>query len=481
MLGSGVLTLPQLFSQTGWVLGLAGLSVVALVSYITATFVVETIFIYRLLQQHYQDQGQNKAGTQADGCVMNVNSDKGALYSRTDCNNENIVENLHIDHVNDKHGEVKKEKYEMNEPRKNMCNIGRDEEVELGHLFQMFFPNFLSILFYITLCLQLYGVISIDFVILSKSLTSISCDEYNWVTVNTTTSCKNMVHLPVHEVYLVMLSIFVALIGPFVFFDIASTKVIQLLTFIYRFVSLLCMSILGMMKIGNGSNVTPKLASLGKLPNFVGAVLYILGFHMAIPSIINPIKYKHSLKSVIITPFVIVMVLDVLLVMSACYAYPVEEIQDIYTLNFTHPPPLLKYFLQLFPVVCLLSSVPITAIVLRENLKKLLLKKNEEEYSFMVRRIAFPLLVLIPPVTIAYVTDDVILLVGYIGTGTGGLLLYVFPALSVHFARRTAERTLGSHYSVDNKSSFCHKVWIMFILVWYVISTATLVFCMATS
>ena len=478
MLGSGVLTLPKLFAETGWLLGLVGLSVVAIASYCTGTFVVETLFIHRLLQRHQQDDNQKRAGKDENVMDNEGSCNKITSCHPTDPNNVNIIENFHIEQPNNQQEEVTKEEYKKDAPMKK--NEERGGGAQFGHLCQMFFPNFLYILFYVTLCLQCYGVISIDFVILSKSLTSITCDESDWETVNATTTCMTMEHLTVHQVYLVMLSIIVALIGPFVFFTISTTKIIQLLAFIYRFLSFACMTVIGMTKVGNGTKLTPKLAVFSKLPNFVGAVLYILGFHVSLPAIIHPIAYKQRLKPVIIIPFVIVLALDVLLVMSACYSYPVEEIQDIYTLNFTHPPPL-KYLLQLFPVICLSSSAPITGIVLRENLKKLILKKNEGEYSFVVRRIAFPLLVLIPPVSVAYVTDDVGMLVGYIGTCTGGILLYVFPALLVYYARRTAMRTLGNHYSVDNESPFSHNAWVVLILVWYLISTSMMVYYRVTS
>lgn len=43
--GSGALALPKAFARTGWVLGLASFSVFALMSYCTATFMIEVMSI----------------------------------------------------------------------------------------------------------------------------------------------------------------------------------------------------------------------------------------------------------------------------------------------------------------------------------------------------------------------------------------------------------------------------------------------------
>lgn len=43
IVGTGALTLPSVFSNSGWVLGLVVISVLAFISYMTVTFVIETM------------------------------------------------------------------------------------------------------------------------------------------------------------------------------------------------------------------------------------------------------------------------------------------------------------------------------------------------------------------------------------------------------------------------------------------------------
>lgn len=57
IVGTGALTLPSAFAKTGWLLGLVLITILAFISYMTVTFVIETMasanaiyYLYRLEQ-----------------------------------------------------------------------------------------------------------------------------------------------------------------------------------------------------------------------------------------------------------------------------------------------------------------------------------------------------------------------------------------------------------------------------------------------
>lgn len=128
-----------------------------------------------------------------------------------------------------------------------------------------------------------------------------------------------------------------------------------------------------------------------------------------------------------------------------------------------------QYFLALFPVFTLTTSFPVITITLRNNLKQLFLGRDDSEYSFFVRRLFFPLLALIPPVFVAFVTSDVQFLVGITGSYAGAGVQYVVPAFLAFYSRRELIKEFGS-VPVHNSfaSPFQHVAFIIFVLLWAV-------------
>ena len=153
--------------------------------------------------------------------------------------------------------------------------------------------------------------------------------------------------------------------------------------------------------------------------------------------------------------------------MSSVFAFPEESIQDIYTLNFTEPL-FFKYLLQLFPVLTLSTTIPVFAIVLRNNLRNLFSSDSESKWD----RFVFSSVAILPPVVIAFLMHDVTGLVRYTGTYAGTIIQYVVPTLLVCFARRTVANIYGEEMVRVNprRSPFGSPFWIGFILMWYAVS-----------
>lgn len=229
------------------------------------------------------------------------------------------------------------------------------------------------------------------------------------------------------------------------------------------------MVILALMKIGRSeSKHRATIFDVKQLPNFFGVAVYSFMCQHSLPSIITPVKNKNKVHSVIFVDFVAVSSFYALLVLTAVFAFSTSELEDLYTLSFvSHTPDVLKYFLELFPVFTLTTNFPIISITLRENLKTLFLKPDKQ-YGFFVRRFLFPLLTVIPPILIAFITYDVGLLVSITGSYAGAIIQYVIPVMLVYFGRKSIKEHIGL-YRNKHRSPFRHVFWIYLIMLWYLV------------
>ena len=81
------------------------------------------------------------------------------------------------------------------------------------------------------------------------------------------------------DIYHICMACFIGLLGPFTFFDVSKTKLLQLFTSLIRWISFLSMIILSLMRINNGHVVTPSAANMSqssklKLRNFHRSLIF---------------------------------------------------------------------------------------------------------------------------------------------------------------------------------------------------------------
>ena len=204
-----------------------------------------------------------------------------------------------------------------------------------------------------------------------------------------------------------------------------------------------------------------------KLPTFFGVAVYSFMCQHSLPSILTPTKQKSKLNTIMISSFSMVLAFYLLLSTTAVFCFPKEGIKDLYTLNFLHEWKGFAYFLALFPVFTLSSSFPIIAITLRENIKSIFLKDGVS-YSPLVDRLVFPLVTILPPVAVAFVTQDVEMLVGVTGSYAGSVIQYVVPVMLVYYGRRKAKELFGNYVNA-HRSIFRQRSWIFFVIGWTIL------------
>lgn len=444
IVGAGALTLPKAFAETGLIAGTIALAILAIMSYCTSTFMIEAMSIANasLRLNRRQSTASNE-------------------YNEIDSSSPN-----EITAVNDHHDDrtpILDAYNDDDEDNVSLYNI--TTKLEMGEMANLFFHKIGLILYYVVISLYLYGDLAIYAAAVPKSLTTTVCGDTDIFNHDVTKSCKNVPAIRVIDIYRLMLVVFTATLCPFVFFNIGKTKFLQIFTTVFRWLSFLTMIILALVKIvNNKGTIKPAWFKFNQLPNFFGVAVYSFMCQHSLPSIITPVDKKKRINMVLLFDFASIASFYAVVALTAVFAFPVSEIEDLYTLNFTNPL-FFRYFLELFPVFTLSTSFPIIGITLRENLKTLFLK-NDGHYGLFVRSYLFPLITVIPPIAIAYFTYDVGMLVSITGSYAGAIIQYIIPVALVYCGRRHIQNTVGE-YKNSFRSPFKSNFWIYFIVIWY--------------
>ncbi|VDN21635.1 unnamed protein product [Dibothriocephalus latus] len=291
---------------------------------------------------------------------------------------------------------------------------------------------------------------------------------------------------------------FTLLLGPFFFFNVTRTRWLQMFTTTTRWAAFILMIALACVRIWHfppkladppmtsttPATITttpipiphPPLANFHNVASLFGVSVYAFMCHHSLPGLITPVHNKHHIYSALLLPaYAVVLLLYFLLVGTAVAAF--DTIEDLYTLNFVpsadpdaHVSPFIlavDYFLSLFPVFALSSTFPIVGTTLSNNLFALIglllpanpyqtLSPDDSPRRLDARRLAIricvPLVTLLPPVAIAFATNDIEFLVGVTGAFGGSGIQYVFPTVLVYYARRDLERRLKFKENVGSEA-----------------------------
>eukprot|EP01147_Barroeca_monosierra_P009219 gene9219-1505_t len=402
IVGAGALAMPKAFAESGYIGGVVLVAILAVFSFITVTFMIEAMSIANRFRRRNQRQ--------------HIQNDASPLLEDT---------------------KTPKNPYEIT------------DRMEMAEMAKMFFSPWGVRLFYASIVIYLYGDLCIYVVAIPKSVQSVVCIEYNH-----TTHSNCMGTLNSQEAYYVFLTIFACLLGPFCFFNVQKTKLLQLFTTVMRWSTFLIMISIALDGIitGKGFKHSDKIPSVSSvtpfegtgLPILFGVSIYSFMCHHSLPSLLTPIKNKSRLKLVLSLDFLLCFGFYALLSLTAVFRFTDGTLKDLYTLNFQDfPSSFISYFLALFPVFTLSANFPIIAITLRNNLQHLL-ERPEKPFPPAVRRIILPLLAIGPPILVGYFTENVGFLVSFTGSYAGVAIQYIIPTLLCFFARRMALKEFGA-------------------------------------
>ncbi|CAL7940273.1 unnamed protein product [Xylocopa violacea] len=470
IVGTGALTLPAVFSRAGWALGLSVILILAFISFITVTFVIEVMASANaiLTWRHIQHRKrvcfpQDSSFTETESEVLQTLGESGP--SNSDSEDTPLVT-----------------PFSTSPDRMDMTYryyVIRDK-IEMGQMASIFFNKFGTTLFYLCFTIYLYGDLSIYGAAVAKTITDVVCtyQPANFTcndTISDTEICWENFTLNRSDGYRMFLTTFVLLLGPFVFFNIQKTKYLQLLTSAMRWLAFTIMIVYALKNlIVYGSQGNPPAANIAGIPGLFGACIYSFMCHHSLPALVAPIANKSTLTRSLALDYLLIAFFYLLLALSGAFAF--EHLDDLYTLDFSPRGSgdctksnnvfiiIIEYFLALFPVFTLSTSFPIIAITLRNNLQSLFF--NEDNSYTCYRKFILPILAVLPPYLIAMSTKDLSILVGITGSYAGAGIQYLIPTFLVYYARQKTNNVIG--LGVVNKfaSPFSSNCWLIFVIAW---------------
>jgi len=482
IVGAGALSLPNAFSQAGYISGTALLLVLAFFSYATSTFMVEAMSIANALKKRRaMHQSPDETGLDTPPLATEPGTegaDTSALLTALTPSESGIQ-------GGEKHGQ-------------DLFDITDRSCSEMAALAGTFFTPLGEKFFYLTLIIYLYGDLCIYAAAVPVSLQNVVCPKGENATRGAEAPCPALkfAGVTVGGSYYVFLVIFILCLGPFTYVGISKTKYLQMFTTAMRwitFILLISLCIAGI--TGAGGHVsdfevyaqstttrTPSklpthftAASLSGTTFMFGASVYSFMCQHSLPSLVSPISNQERTGRMLFVVFVVVALFYILLVFSAMFRFEADALENkyykgVYTLVWQKfPSTFVSIFLQMFPVFVLSTNFPIISITLRNNLITLGTKMFGSNQNPIVLRYVYPTLAIGPPVVVALFTNDVGSLISITGSYAGTGIQYIIPAMALLRARRTARETLGVRLiEANNKRSPFGQgnAMILIVLLW---------------
>ncbi|CAM6108843.1 unnamed protein product [Calypogeia fissa] len=439
VIGTGILALPSVLISGGWLLGGIFIVLVAALSYVTVTFMLEAMATTNALIRLEKKDSLPETGS----------TDRSHLLPNGESN-------------------LDKDPYDIT------------EKTELGQMANLYYNRVGLIVFFSVLIIYLFGDVVIYCTVVVRSLLSFiyGQDAPSWG-------------------FDLFLCIFFIFIVPFCLFDFQKTKLLQVTTMIIRNVSLLLIIVLAFREALKGEHNIREVPVFDAraVPNLFGGAVYSFMCHHSLPSIITPMKDKSRLLKLTSIAFGLVLIIYMLLFVTCLFAFGMDVLDPI-TFNF--PVKTYGYIgdaLVLFPVVTLSSNCPMLLITLRNNLDNLfqLIQKTRvaqrrvrepelRKDRALQRRVVVTLVAVVPPVFCAFVGEHLGLsvdeLVGYTGAFAGCVIMFIIPATLVYSSRRVLKDKINSTHGPlksfpevnTHASPFGGDKWVYAVLLWAVIS-----------
>ncbi|KAL2632760.1 hypothetical protein R1flu_004239 [Riccia fluitans] len=440
VVGTGVLALPSVLISGGWLLGGIFITIVAFLSYMSLTFVVESM-----------------AATNA--LIFLEKEPKKVQYGNA----------IQVSSLVD---DVKQPLLDSSTTSIADCNIFEiNERTEFGEMAGRYYSRTGLMVFFSILIVYMYGDGVIYSTVVVRSLLTFIFgeDEPVWA-------------------FGIFLSIFFIFILPFCFFDFQKTKVLQIITMVIRNVSLLTIIVLAFRAALQKERLVKVVptSNFGALPNLFGGAVYSFMCQHGIPGIITPIANKKNIMQLTGAVFGLVFIIYLVLFIGCLLAFGADVLDPV-TFNF--PPQVYGFIgdaLFLFPVFTLSSNFPMLLITLRNNLDTLFQltyrgsKSSQADKGDLAwqRQIILTLIAVVPPVVCAFVAEhfgfSVDSLVGISGAFAGCIIMFIIPASFVYLSRKVVKETIDNSkapmkfYSTTNpySSPFKGTKCVVALLAW---------------
>ncbi|XP_078510601.1 transmembrane protein 104 [Lissotriton helveticus] len=449
IVGTGALTMPKAFAMAGWLVSLILIMLLGFMSYMTTTFVTEA-----MAAANAQLRWKRREKELNDGSSSDYSDNEDQVQAGPERSESRPILSV--------------------QQRGSVDSFAIVERVEMGQMASLFFNKVGINLFYFCIIIYLYGDLAIYAAAVPMSLMQVTCTSGNQSctvtdgTKNDTEQCWGPIRrIDAYRIYLIS---FTLLLGPFTFFNVQKTKYLQIMTSLMRWIAFIIMIILALIRISKGQGQGhPPIAQFSGVRNLFGVCVYSFMCQHSLPSLITPISSKKHLTRLVLLDYILILAFYSLLSFTAIFCFRNDILMDMYTLNFTScdiiSVSFIRYFLGLFPVFTISTNFPIIAVTLRNNWKTLFHREGGT-YPWVVDRVVFPLITLVPPVLVAFCTHDLESLVGITGAYAGNGIQYIIPAFLVYCSRKDMKLIFSDRVVNKHQSPFRHTFWVWFVLVW---------------
>ena len=327
----------------------------------------------------------------------------------------------------------------------------------------------------------LYGDVAIYCTAVAKSLRDVSCTfspPNNTASITSSPCWATTESLSKSDMYKIFVALFIAVLGPFAYFNVTKTKYLQIVTSVMRWTAFITMITLAVMRIADGSvpHGAPPVVDISTTPMVFGVSVYAFMCHHSIPSLVTPVKRSSRVPAVLGADYVLIACFYLVLSYTGIFAFP--SVPDLYTLAFKPedsrgnlPLQIAGYFLALFPVFTLSTNFPIIATTLGNNLETIITETfpSANNISPKLKRVLFPSLAVLPPALVALATENLSVLVSVTGAYAGAGIQYFIPCSLVFLARKKLNhlrKELNLELRNPLESYFRHLGFIVMIVVW---------------
>ncbi|ODM97788.1 Transmembrane protein [Orchesella cincta] len=477
IVGTGALTLPSAFANAGWALSLSIILLLAFMSYVTVTFVIESMSVANAILYRRKIDRRSYDFDSGDSAIL-ISATATNRRPQREERDPLIPPELAY--------------HQPSESFSAMSDFEIKERTEMGRMAAMFFGRTGVYVFYACLAIYLYGDLAIYVAAVSKSLRDVFCtfvpENYtmdgNSTEIPDSAVCwmMNGTSIDRFQAYRIFTVMFILVLGPFAFCNVSKTKYLQIGTTIMRWLAFGVMIALALKILIKGEGKGhPIAANFYGLPNLFGVCVYSFMCHHSLPSLVTPINEKKNLFRLFMMDYGLITVFYLLLAFTGIFAF--DNLRDLYTLNFEPNSAnanisilmkVINYFLALFPVFTLSTNFPIIAITLKNNLKSLFNIHDDSGMGLSglthyCSQVLFPLAAIIPPFIVAVFVENVQVLVGITGSYAGNAIQYIIPVLLCYRARQCCMSSFGMDVN-PYASPFRHKYWLWGVFTWAVVS-----------
>uniref|UniRef100_A0A8L8KLS5 Aa_trans domain-containing protein n=1 Tax=Heligmosomoides polygyrus TaxID=6339 RepID=A0A8L8KLS5_HELPZ len=413
IVGTGALALPKAFQAAGYALSVVVLLISCAVSYIAATFVIESLSVGNAVNARKRKEDADNPREFDDVVISESGPSSFEISEKIE-----VVSNTYAHQLLSK-------------------NI---DENSVSRMASMFLGRTGVIFSYLALNIYLFGDLAIYSTTVPKSLMNVLCAPINTSNVLPSDPCRDGLPLFFDRftVYRLCVLLFLTICTPLVIVGITKTKYLQLATTVSRWSAFILMIFLASAQMAaNGAATIPPAANIHGFGSLFGVAVYAFMCHHSLPSLITPMSSKSGVFTKL--SFVYLLVLTFYFTLSLTGSFAFAHVQDVYTLNFLHDDLtsvfyfVCDHFLALFPVFTLTTNYPIVGITLINNVRVVRdmitperasseeesLLEDEGEHDPRIRRntrsdqpydALIPIVVLGLPTIISLLTDDVLLL-----------------------------------------------------------------------